>query len=197
MEAVKLTTLYELLDNGCTAAQLATTIERSGVHGWDRFGRFGQYSASSNAGAQALDALAAFYAEEEAFWQGLQDNPPEGAEDIGSRVRPIDAVADFPKQELHKFGWPPEKVPEIDRLERHPRMPRVVRDPIQAKKLLETIGALLYFLKTRSRPYSQSEVINDISSQHPEVPGLQKATLEQRFADGNAALTNAKNSTPI
>lgn len=191
METVKLKTLYDLLGEGFTAAQLASTIERSGVHGWDRYGRFGQYSPSSKGSAQALDALAYYRAAEERFWQELQERQPEDADDLVALDFPLDVVADWPTLELHKFGWPPDKVPAIDRAEKYPSAPRATRDEDGPRDALLIIGALLDFVARRQKPPSQAQIIEDISSQHATVYGLGSAALEKWFGRANMRLRAA------
>lgn len=192
MEPVKLKTLFDLLVDGCTPAQLATAVEINGVHGWDRFGRFGTHKPSSSGAAQALDSLADYHHAEITFWQNIKDNPPQDDGDAAMRELPLDLFSEMPTCGIHKFGWPPDQVPEIDRLQRYPRPPRFAQDTANPNNLLRIIGALLEFIESRPKRYSQSQVIDTICGRHPEVHGLRESTLEKWFAAGNDALRKAK-----
>jgi hypothetical protein len=90
MEAVKLKTLYDLLRDGFTAAQLAMAVEKHGLSGWDRYGRFGEHKPKSGPVELALDALAEYHQAETEFFQDLEDNPPQDASDAGLREFPMD-----------------------------------------------------------------------------------------------------------
>jgi hypothetical protein len=154
MEPVKLKTLYDLLVEGYSVGQLATTVEKHGVVGWDRFGRFGSHRPTSNPALQALNALAEFHAEERKFWDDVEENPPVDQDDFASRPRPLETVAEWRLLDLHSLGWPEDQVPQIDRSERHVPLPKHAEHPADPARLLLFIGCLLDFLDSRPRRYS-------------------------------------------
>jgi len=191
----KLTTLYDLLTQGYTVAQLATTIETHGIHGWDCFGRYGEYKAKSTGAEQALTALANFYEEEERFWQRVEAKPPQNDEDMALIVSeaPLEVVSEFKTLALHRFGWPADSLPPINRNETFPQVPRYARDTPKSLNLLRTIGALLDVIENRERKYRKTELIKILSERNPEVPGLAKSTLEKWFPAAESAFKEAKN----
>lgn len=195
MESPKLTTLYDLLAEDYTVAQLATTVEEHGIHGWDRFGRYGEHKTNSPGAEQALDALADFYEKEQDFWERMNTHPPESYEDWEITIAsesPLEVAREFQTLAIHHFGWPMGELPYIDRAERYPQIPKRKKHEADPTNLLRIIGALLDFLDSRQRPYKQTEVIAGICSRYPSVHGLAESTLEKWFGAGNRALEEAK-----
>jgi hypothetical protein len=188
----KLKTLFDLLMEGYSAAQLAAAVETHGIVGWDRFGRFSSYKTGSTVAAQALDAIAGFHDEELRFWEEVECNPPENQDEMSQRSFPLDVVADLPSNGLHRFGWLVDQVPEIDRLDLQPQPPSYVEHAARVENLLVIMGALLDYLANRPRPVSQSQVLGSISIANPKVRGLGESTLEKWFAQANKAFKDAK-----
>lgn len=197
MEKVTLRTLYDMLREGYTVAQLASAIEMHGVQGWDRFGRFDRHKPASSACTQALDALATYQSATEEFWQDLQDNPPRTTEEMGTRASPLDEVSEWVANDLHKFGWPPDQTPAIDRSVLYPNPPRPPKkgsEDESPRNILLMLGAVLDYLDRRPKRISQAQVIDDICATHAGVYGLRKTTLEKWFGQANLAL---KRETPV
>lgn len=62
MSNVNFQTLAQLLEAGHTTGVLATAIEKHGVYGWDRYGRFRQFKSNeqpSGASGSAAPPIAA------------------------------------------------------------------------------------------------------------------------------------------
>ena len=191
METVKLKTLYDLLRDGFTAAQLATAVEKHGLSGWDRYGRFGEHKPKSGPVGQALDALAKYHQAETEFLQDLEDNPPQDASDAGLREFPLDIVGEVLTLELHRFGWRTDKVPAIDRSEKYPKAPSAAATEGDPRDALLLVGALLDYMARRQKPPSQNQIIEDICSRYPTVYGLKVATLQKWFGGANRVFRDA------
>lgn len=61
MEPEEFVSLFDLLMNGYQPSVLATAIQEFGLHGWDRFGRYGQIKVDTVDVKIALTALAKVY----------------------------------------------------------------------------------------------------------------------------------------
>lgn len=81
MDAMKLKTFYQLLDEGYTPAQLASAVEAHGVTGWDRYGRYASFKPKSPGASEALDALAKFFAQLQK-WEAQGIEQPYGPLDV-------------------------------------------------------------------------------------------------------------------
>jgi hypothetical protein len=183
-------TLYEYLREGYTVAQLATAIEINGVHGWDRFGRYEQFSPKAAASQYALDGLAQYSIEEQRFYDNRDAEDAEGLD--GHDLSSFDAAENFPYLAIHRLGWSPKNLPNIDQTIQYPSPPKAVRADVVPKNLMRIIGALLAESAVRTRSRSQSQLIDDLCAKHPEVPGFSKSNLEKRFAEANRSLSEAK-----
>jgi len=187
----KLVTLFDLLHDGCTPAQLATAIEAHGVTGWDRFGRFGQLKPTSDGARSALDSLAAYQsALNDAYERADQElanlepgDPYPGLDD------PLDFLAEHTHTvPLHHFGWPPVKLPPIDRTVQHPPPPTRKISPRSANETLNALGGLLLVLKDLHesdkllKMPSEAQLINKCLTKFPRFPGISKNNLEKKFA---------------
>lgn len=185
MEPIRLVTFYDLLGQGYSVAQLATAVETHGVSGWDRFGRFGDFAPPPKGeGARAaLDALAHYLDFVDRFYEERDAaNEPDG---------PIDLTPALVMYEgdrgaaIHRFGWPPDKVPVMDSPTSHPPAPRPRLRDSGPRNALLLLGAVLDYLSRRDRPPSQAQVIDDISGRYSDVYGLKAAALEKWFAEAN------------
>lgn len=202
MESVKLKTFYEYLQEGYTVAQLATAVEKNGVCGWDRFGRYGEFKASGqriNGVEDALDALAAYWHYEQNFWRetgGLGD-----PESISLESHPIDSFnqIDFPFIGIHQFGWLLEDLPKINASEKYPMAPRfnakhaVTR---HTNALLHIIGALLDYIDSDMDTEKETAFVKGLNHKFSDVDGLSESNLFKQFTEARRAL-DAAHTPPI
>lgn len=153
---------------------LATAIEKVGVFGYDRYGRFNRYGHESLPGKRALDALAAQF-------ESCQFPGDEQAIDSGEWA-----------ETFCRFGWPIDQRPDFDSLSRSDLKapPRRVVHPGRMKEDsdLRIIFALLEFIKgglgNSKHPdfTSEAALIRHVSDKMAGYKGCTQRTLEQRFA---------------
>jgi hypothetical protein len=162
MKAENLVTFFDLLREGYTVAQLATTVEQHGVTGWDRYGRYGTFKPSDDATKSALDALAKYLQSEEDYWnKKSQEQPPDLSEFI-SEDPFIDIFEDWFSLPIHRFGWQRDNLPPMDR-KIEPLAPKRRKKEYEfsQKTLLNIIGCFLSYIAERSESgkpiYSPSE----------------------------------------
>ena len=180
MEPVNLITFYELLEDGYTTAQLASAVERHGVYGWDRYGRYGAFKKTSAGTQQALDVLAQFYAASQLDQPGLTGSPYDA----------LFAVSQSDSHPLDLFGWPADAIPTIDRTEVYATPPRAIREGYRPQTLLRIIGGLLALITKPSanRGKSEAQVINLLVARYGTQPGISTSNLEKVFPDAKACL---------
>ena len=180
MEPVKLITFYQLLEDGYTTAQLASAVERHGVYGWDRYGRYGAFKKTSAGTQQALDVLAQFYAASLRDQSGLTGSPYDA----------LFAVSQSDSHPLDLFGWPADEIPTIDRTEVYAKAPRAIREEYRPQTLLRIIGGLLALItKPRANgSKTQAQVINFLVGHYGTHHGISISNLEKVFTDANACL---------
>ena len=197
MDQPKLVTLFDLLRKGYTPAQLATAVEKHGVTGWDRFGRFGPFKPTSDGARSALDTLADYHsALNDAYERADQElanlepgDPYPGLDD------PLDFLTEHTHTvPLHHFGWPPDKLPPIDRTIQHPPPPKSKVSTRSADETLNALGGLLLVLrdlhksgKTMMMP-SEAALIKKILEKYPRFPGLSNSNLINKFAAGKQSV---------
>jgi len=187
----KLVTLFDLLRDGYTPAQLATAIEAHGVTGWDRFGRFGPFKPTSDGARSALDSLADYQLVlNTAYDRADQELSNLQPGDIFTGVEdPLDSIFDDERNvDLHRFGWPPDTLPPIDRTVRHPPPPKSKVSTRSADETLNALGGLLLVLrdlhksgKTMMMP-AEKALIGKIVEKYPRFPGLSESNLINKFA---------------
>jgi hypothetical protein len=196
MERNDLKSLYDLLAEGYTVAQLATAVETHGVLGWDRYGRFDHFKPRSDGAQLALDALAEFFTYEAEYFQRrdyesrLQPGEPA---DMTSAIESIDQGGSL----LEAFGWPPEALPAID-----PQTASSPRPPIQRKRhettsALIALGGLLECLseyRDKGHPMtmpSESVLIDKMLTKFPSTKYVKKGSLGDIFADAKRAIASS------
>jgi len=193
----KLVTLFDLLRKGYTPAQLATAVEKHGVTGWDRFGRFGPFKPTSDGARSALDTLADYHsALNDAYERADQElanlepgDPYPGLDD------PLDFLTEHTHTvPLHHFGWPPDKLPPIDRTIQHPPPPKSKVSTRSDDETINALGGLLLVLrdlhksgKTMMMP-SEAALIKKILEKYPRFPGLSNSNLINKFAAGKQSV---------
>ena len=197
MDQPRLVSLFDLLRKGYTPAQLATAVEKHGVSGWDRFGRFGQFKPTSDGARSALDSLAAYQsALNEAYERADQElDNPEPGDPYPGLDDPLDLLAEHTHTVLlHHFGWPPDKLPSIDRTVQHPPPPTRKISSRSADETLNALGGLLLVLrdlnksgKTMKIP-SEAALIDKVVEKFPRFPGLSNSNLINKFAAGKQSV---------
>jgi hypothetical protein len=118
---------------------IATAIEKTGIFGWDRFGRWRQFKPDSKEAGRALDAIADVY-----------DYESDPERSIRDEEHPLDAGAMYPGYLWELFGWPIGSVPEFveDTPSRVPQTPaRTAGETRRKQSYLKVIDALLSHIK--------------------------------------------------
>lgn len=156
---------------------LATAIEKHGVQGWDRFGRFREFAAGTDDARAALDALAEQFAHDSD--EGLSPA------DLGEFGGPI-----------HRYGWLASKMPAFDAIDQEEQKagpPAPVRRRAENTDL-RIIGCLLGIIKGEiawpKHPNFKTEedLIGCMVDEMGSLPGLRMRTLQGRFAEAKRAL---------
>jgi len=160
-------------------AELASTIERGGIFGWDRFGRYKHFELGSPEACIALDALATVHAR---YLQRKQFDSTD--------------AADLP---LDDYGWRVAEWPAFPGGSAVPPDEQAVRAE-KAKDiacLLAIIGALMRFIRgelyeEKHPAYESDNKLRElILDALPLVPGLRKRNLQDVFALGKKVLADA------
>lgn len=190
MGSNRLVTFFDLLQQGCTVAQLATAVDLCGVAGWDRYGRYSDkpVKPTSEMARQALDVLATYLRYERAFLSDVEAYQRETQVTDGSRA--IDCFDEWPEVPIHHFGWPEGSLPNFSGIKPSPTPPRrgAGSSTFRDDTLLHTIGALLDFIETRHNAPSQAQIIDTILGRNPALSGGKHTNLEKCFARANEAL---------
>jgi hypothetical protein len=140
MESEQFLSLFDLLTDGYQPSVLATAIENHGLHGWDRFGRYGPMSAVSVDAKLALNALANIHE--------AMVNPDPQAE-------PWDLSVDH-YSIISRYGWMQSVRPDLAKIQEGiVEVPRPQSVAKYEKNVLMLIGALLDFIEhgIRSKPH--------------------------------------------
>ena len=197
MEPISIQSLYTLLSQGNSVAQLATAIQKHGIHGWDRFGRFGKFSATSDASSEALDGLAEFFNEELKYLEQLEANPPESAEDMAflASQSPLETAGDFQSLSIHRLGWMDGQIPVMPEADSFPPTPLRKRKATPESPSLHVLGALLNVLAgLRSNGHripSEDQLIEKMLAKFPTVKWVKRTTIQNNFSDSKAAVSQA------
>lgn len=166
-----------LLSKGRSPAILATAIEKFGVHGWDRFGRFGLFGKNSPDERAALDALAAEFA---AF----------------SNDQPLPSEQDEFDSPFSLCGWPADQLPKLDKIKvRQRKLPRTQAGAREENATLRLVGALLEFIEGgkagrpahplyKDDPQLATELVKIVG----DYPGLGLSTIKRKFDRSRASL---------
>lgn len=177
-------TIPDLLRQGIKIPQLADAIEREGVQGWDRYGRFKVFSSQDKEYQTALDFLAAQHKWEayEAMTQYETESPLE--------------MCDW-DSDVYLTGWRRDQLPNFGRLAAHresdPPDPSRKRPSDTKRKNadLMLIGALLAFIKGEDgferHPQfkSQTDLIGYLLDKYRDMNGIDKRTIETKFSLAN------------
>jgi len=175
-------TLIELLDGPTyiTVGQLASAIEKGGVYGWDRFGRFKKSDDQNAIKKDALNALAELMRDVTAWNRDPKHcDPEEGLLD------------EFPLNDLHIegahplqfFGWPKREIPKFCAPEGAESAPFPSHLGVSTNALYNIIGALLDVASTkRERPMTEAQLIGYLVEKYENNYGISKSNLEKQFA---------------
>jgi hypothetical protein len=164
---------------------LASAIEKKGIQGWDRFGRFKEFTLEESIGDDAvrlagvLDTLAEQYA-----WDG-----EPGTE---SPIEEYDRYACDGRRYSLDWGWLESKMPLFSAIVAEaagepvePLRKPSVREENNDKVL---IGILLQVLLPKAG-FSQATLIDHlINNGYDSYEGITKSTLETKFAKANSFL---------
>jgi hypothetical protein len=188
-------TFFAFLQEGYTAAQLATAVENVGVYGWDRFGRFAQHGKDSPGAQEALNVLAVFFREEGRFTEGL---------DRWQRLYqskwladPEDPDFDFSAEPIHMFGWPVGMIPEMTAAINFPPPPSRKRRSSEETPTLHVLGALLLCLSDLRKTGVPKQIppedalIGMMEERFPGVKWVARNTIQYQFADSKKAVQRA------
>lgn len=164
--------LAELLfQRGVSVGSLATEVEDSGVHGWDRFGRFKRFAPEDGEALRVLDRLALHY--------DKVSHSERYAEDSG--------IPDPESDLLYYFGWAVDRLPSFVEGEavRKPQRPQsAAREENSALRLVEALRRLALGDLTGNRhPDCPDEdaLISEIVNHAIGRDGLKGATVKKKF----------------
>ena len=179
-------TLYEILEENTLHSEIADAIEKVGISGWDRYGRYLENSkpgrVKSSVAIDALNALAEDYA-----WC-REDHYPEGRE-------PRD-IKYTHTSNLFNFGWIRSKKPEFTVIEKDSARSQKPRgySPKERNNHLKVIEMFLKILipteadkALRVHFKSQGGLIKFIQEKFGDTPGTSKRHLEDVFAEANVS----------
>ena len=173
--------MYDLLrSRGISPGTLATAIEKVGIYGWDRYGRFKHFAHDSPWAVPAFNALAG---------QAQHDDP--------ASMEPIDH--DDGTGVYCRYGWPADKLPDFAAIEAG-APPAPERPGVNAKSensTLAIVGGLLEFIKgelgTRPHPEfaSEAQLIELLADQLKGYPGTSRRNLQDKFAAAKKLLESS------
>jgi hypothetical protein len=163
---------------------LATFIEKEGIHGWDKYGRFKKFRSKDDESLEALGAIAEHFE-----WLTSLDN-----ETTLSRLDSVEGFCVFTR-----YGWHAENLPAFDKLcnsSQEDLAPPVRASSIKKAENTNTsiIGALLAYIEgdvnghRHVRFQSEAELIKELCVKLDGFPGMSKSTLEAKFAGAKAFL---------
>jgi hypothetical protein len=168
---------------------LATAIEKNGVQGWDRYGRFGTFTKKTPEYQAALELIArqAQFEWCSLFQKGRTErSPAEASWDLND-------ATDF-----YRYGWLRHNLPNLAAIAKaqgtQPGVPTELLDARSEKACLGTIGALLSFIEGdygfEPHPQFQTEkaLIAVLSKKFAGYYGLKPRTFQNRFAQAKALL---------
>jgi hypothetical protein len=203
MEPISIQSLYALLWQGKSVAQLATAIQEHGIHGWDRFGRFGKFSATSDVSSEALDGLAVFFNEQLEFFERLETMPLKSYEDMEfvASQSPLEVARDFQSLPIHRLGWINGQLPEMREADSFPPTPLRKRKATSESPTLHVLGALLHALqelhasnKTMRMP-SEGQLLEKMLTKFPNTRWISRSTIQNQFSDAKAAFKSTSSPT--
>lgn len=185
------------MDEGPSIGAIATAIEKGGIWGVDRYGRFRRFDGGSAEAREALDALAqqyAFMAEEHLRDAHQYDEPPRS---------PLEMADEF--SSFSRYGWPRDETREFDNFtSSEPPMPTSLRRLTEKggtakgeKADLHIIGALYAFIqgKDGADPHpnftTQTALIECLAHRYAGVLGLTRGNLERKLPNARRGLEYA------
>lgn len=176
-ESMNFVSIGSLLYNGVAVGAIATAVEQEGVHGWDRYGRFRRFDATSPEGAAALKALA----DQQAAIERDEQRPSE-----------LDEL----DSDFSRYGWLESDQPDFKRLAAGEV--RVERPQSVAKERnahLAIIGGLLTIIQGKGKttpPHpsfeSRAQLIELIRAEVGDYPGLSARNLSKKFKEADDVL---------
>lgn len=161
-----------------STATLATAIERYGIQGWDRYGRFTTFKAGDSEAVMGLKFLAKQYE-----WNSNMDNCQEHT------LSPAEAW-DGPG---YGVGWFANEAPDFDAIAAEskgsPPKPPKQHSKREETSNLNIIAAMLDFLLRKASYKSEAALIDDLlTAGYDDYDGISKRTLEKRFAAAKKSL---------
>lgn len=178
--------LWHLISRGkVSISTLASAIERDGIQGWDRFGRFKTFTKDSQGDdaarySKVLDLLAAQH-EFDAISDGAHRSPLEEAEDFAGSGHPLE------------YGWLENQLPDFSAIVAE-GAGQPVEPPKRPSKRAETsekriIGAILKHVLPRAGYESEAALISDLLEHgYDNYDGISKRNLEKTFAEAKRSL---------
>lgn len=177
--------LHYLLDfRRVSIGTLAEAIERVGIQGWDKFGRFKTFKKETPEAQGALAVLAAQYEYEEQKANGRVD-----------WMGPLDTV-DLSEPSPFHMGWKAADLPPLAEI-----AARADGEPTRADRPnkrnenanLAIIAGLLEIIRGKAGDLSgksDQEIKDALVSYMTGVPGVGRSNLDKRFSEANALLKN-------
>ena len=159
---------------------LATAIEKGGVQGWDRYGRFGAFDAESAEARAALDLLSEWHL-------GAQERL------LAPRDPMFEDSADCFISEYARYGWPDNCLPDFKSIGTAMVKMRSTPESAQAKAKgekanLGIIDGLLLVVEgelgtsAHTAYESEAKLIQHLQEKMAGYPGNSKRNLEAKFA---------------
>lgn len=180
MMTAEFTPLYVLYGSGKSPGTLATAIEKAGIYGWDRYGRFKHFKPNEPEVHLALDALA---------WQARHEDDPDSPS----------PMFDEGINALSRFGWPANEQPDFAAIEAG-ALPAPERPHVNQKSensTLAIVGSLLAFIKgelgTPPHPEfaSEAQLIVLLAQQCRGYHGMSARNLQDKFAAAKKLLESS------
>lgn len=172
---------YLITSEGVEVSLLADAIEKEGIWGLDRYGRFKRFTPGEEGAQRALDALAAQHS--------TSRYPGE---------QPAVETAEW-EWTFRSYGWLKKDLPHFSQVGQIPsKLASQPRGPAlrAANVNLRIIAALLDIIINRMRADqpkpeyagSEAKLIKFLENMYQGYEGFGKRTLEIRFADAKKAL---------
>lgn len=187
-EAATFRWLGDLVSTGTSIGVLATAIEKHGIYGYDRFGRWKHFALASDEAAAVLETLARIHAADE---DPMRESSQLDDDPVGN---PTYAV-----------GWPVSDCPDFEALDREaggkpqpPASRKAGGRPNNDKELIAVLWGLIRGeLRCNAHPdFPDNAAIIDHIIRQAGFDGLSESTLLRKFSDAKRLLNPSRSPDP-